>query len=467
VKPLNLGAKPDKLTEMRPRWISAFIGLVGMSTGACTPDVRVANCAFADDLPPSAIEHIEHADGPGARRIAELFAGEATRTTVDRIKNTRSGPFGLVAISCQRVPVSHVGGNQFLASPDLGSVAVFNSFDGKIAIAELSAPALEPGNPDGFQISGDELGVFGRRVARWSSDSRSIWATTQKIEMPRGIRSGPVRTVRVEGSMPRELPELSHPSGPLDAVLWADDGRALALFNQTTVAFVDAVNGRVLESLALRSLHPTADRTDILAAEVAVLPDGRMRAFLSVFNLTDRAAGAVVERSQSWVVWTQRDPPRLLPDPYPGSNGEIDTAISADGARLLAVRRFHRVDTTCPYSSPHPERDCEVGPPVDGALAALHDLETGRAVWVYDVRITLPGGNSYFPALSDDGRYALIGVPPTVRLSRSQVGLISTRDGSLQQTFPIDRAVAVGFARGSDRLWIHSENGVTAVYALR
>jgi hypothetical protein len=99
-------------------------------------------------------------------------------------------------------------------------------------------------------------------------------------------------------------------------------------------------------------------------------------------------------------------------------------------------------------------------------LAALHDLETGRALWTYNVRITLPGAGPNIPELSDDGRFALVLLPPSDTLPRSHVGLLSMRDGSVQQIFPVERVISIGFARGSDRLWIRSDNGVTGVYAL-
>lgn len=103
--------------------------------------------------------------------------------------------------------------------------------------------------------------------------------------------------------------------------------------------------------------------------------------------------------------------------------------------------------------------------PVESVIAALHDLETGRQLW--DVRATVYRTTSYpNPAISDDGRYALVGLP--YKDAHSQIALISMDDGKIVQTFrsPSEIALSMGFLQGGRGVWTHS-NGVTVLYDLR
>jgi hypothetical protein len=144
-------------------------------------------------------------------------------------------------------------------------------------------------------------------------------------------------------------------------------------------------------------------------------------------------------------------------------------AIARDGSRLL-VARLH-----CDGGYEDvPEHDgvlqrrpvqprCK---PVESVIAALHDLETGRQLW--DVRAIVYQNALYpNPAISDDGRYALVGLPSNG--SHSQIALISMDDGKIVQTFSSPGQVqlnSIGFLQGGRGLWMHSE-GVTVLYDLR
>ena len=401
----------------------------------------------------------------------------AWRAAVERRQKASPGPFRLEALHCQTLFRGHGLSSFATVSPDLNSIAVYGGYEPgysrkeDIEVARLSSTAADVTHPYGLGGSSSSALVATspetRPPVRWSADSRTLWSATQGRARPSGQALGPLRLLRLENGTPDELPEITHPAGALDAVLWTEDGRALALFGDgsgfyrpvpnpnPSLAFVDAVSGRVIESLPLRDLI-TAPREGarlrfyVRAAEVVGLPDGRLRAFIQILG-------------QSWVVWTQGEPARILPDPYRSDQG-ITTAISADGARLLVIRNSHRVTVICPYVPP-----CgPPGPPVDGVLAALHDLETGRAIWTHRVRITIPGLAYPIPELSDDGRYALIGLPPTNETIPYDLALISMRDGSVKQRFPVAEGgkPTTGFARGSRRMWINI-SGLTTVYALR
>ena len=401
----------------------------------------------------------------------------AWRAAIEQRQEASPGPFRLEALHCQTLFRGHGLSSFATVSPNLNSIAVYSGHDpgysqsDDLAVARLSSSTAEATHPYGVgALSSSSLAADAqatRPPVRWSADSRTLWSATQKRAGPGYQAAGPVRPIRFENGTTHELPEIVHPAGAMDALLWTSDGRALALFGDglayyrpvpdpnPSLAFVDAVNGRVIETLPLKDIITNPGPRDRLryfigAAEVVGLPDGRLRAFVRISG-------------QSWVVWTQGEPPRYLPDPYPAQEG-IKTAISADGARVLVVRTSHRVTQVCPRAPP-----CwPPGPPVDGVLAALYDLDTGRTIWTHRVRITSPGLEYPTPELSDDGRYALIGLPPNNEPIPYDLALISMRDGSVQQRFPVAEGgkPTMGFARGSRRMWINI-SGLTTVYTLQ
>jgi hypothetical protein len=287
-----------------------------------------------------------------------------------------------------------------------------------------------------WPLASPGLGFQGRGAFRWSADSKTLWSADQERMRPSGWALGPARPLRIEDGMVRELPELKHPAGQLDSLLWAEGGRALALFglqgnryrpqianSNPTLALVDAVNGRVLDSLTFAAIGSAVGAQvaidSIYAAEVTALSDGRMQAFLSVI---------MPDGSSFWIVWTQGEPPRVLPNPYSGE--KISAAMSSDGNRLLIVRQNLQMVGSCPDI---PGRGCEaVGPPVEGVLTAMHDLQSGSTMWSRRERITTLVGRYPVPALSDDGRYGLIALPNAGPDRSYSIALISTRDGSVE-----------------------------------
>jgi len=175
----------------------------------------------------------------------------------------------------------------------------------------------------------------------WAANSRFLWTATHDALRPSGFATGPLRPMQAaeDGSL-RPLPERQHDAGTLDALLWAGgDGLAAAQFGTRggfyrpehddrapTFALVDARRGLVLDSLpfdaieSLRGRRPgAAAHAEVSNAAAAVLPDGRVRVLLDV---------------GSWVVWTQGEAPRVLPNPYPGE-WHSRMVLSPDGSRVL------------------------------------------------------------------------------------------------------------------------------------
>jgi hypothetical protein len=282
-----------------------------------------------------------------------------------------------------------------------------------------------------------------------------------------GYATSPMRPARagVDGRLDL-LPPLSHAAGSLDALLWTGgDGLAVAQFGtrggayrpahddpNPTFAIVDALRGLVLDTLPFGAIEPWPSQsrfgppqTAVKQAGAAVLPDGRVR-------LLFRAA-------RQWVVWTQGQPPGVLPDPYASDLALSYLALSPDGSGVL-IGRDLRTRGWIHIRG----QGTILGEPAEGVLLALHDVETGRELWT--IRATAVRHFAFpAPAISPDGRTALVGLMPTEGVP--PIGLISMQDGTILQTLPAPGGpYAMGFACGGRTVWTHAI-GLTALYDVR
>ncbi|GLH81022.1 hypothetical protein SSBR45G_59310 [Bradyrhizobium sp. SSBR45G] len=305
----------------------------------------------------------------------------------------------------------------------------------------------------------------------WASDSSGIWTGTRENIDSGGTTSSGLQPVLIslqDGSI-RNFAPPRHKAGPLDGLMWADgDGLALAYFGargqsyqpqrhdrHPTFAMIDAKRGVVLDTLPFDVFERLKDAyyiANVNNAAVTRLHDGRMRAVLSALD--------------QWVTWTQGEPPRILPSPYPDrEEANNKMSISPDGSRLLVARL--RCDEGYDETEKHSSRSRFWPPckPVETVIAALFDADTGHRVW--EVRGTVRRLDFYpNPAISHDGRYALIGLPPDG--SNPLLGLISMDDGRILQRFhsPGPGSLnSMGFLEGDSGVWVHSE-GVTSLYDL-
>ncbi len=379
-----------------------------------------------------------------------------------------AGPLTLTAVYC-------LGGQQYsgrpigtpIVSPDASSIASYEH------TTVLHTARLDGGkNWTSYQADVGAFATFAgfRPIPPfvWASDSQFIWTATHDKVRPSGFATSPMRPVRTVGNGEIEpLPELHHAAGPLDALLWAGgDGLAVAQFGtrggsyrpehddpNPTFAIVDARRGIVLDSLPFDALEPLRTRNRQAAqyalvrnAAATALPDGRVRTLLSVGQ---------------WVVWTQGEAPRLLPDPYLGEFHNR-MVLSPDGSRLLVGRLLRTDGGMCGFSGRM--GGCRPGRPVEGVLAALHDLGSGRELW--SIRATVTNDYEFpTPAISQDGRYALVGLVPTD--ARPLIALIAMQSGEIVQTLPAPGGdYAMGFVRDGRTVWTHA-HGVTALYDMR
>ncbi|MES2289468.1 MAG: hypothetical protein V4530_06990 [Pseudomonadota bacterium] len=352
-----------------------------------------------------------------------------------------------------------------------------------IEIAGVSAPGrVEIPNPVSFQSF--SLGRVKSVVALgWAPNSTSLWSVDQAIVKPSSFSITGLRPIKVSASgQITPLPLLEHAAGPLDAIQWIGNrGLALAQFGtrgnyyrpehpdiMPTIAIVDAATGRVRSSFRadrIPGLPVPADKVNIRirSATATLLKDGRARSVIEFSGWGEAVKGAkpnetaVRRHAGARVVWTEGEVPRVLTAAIEGSFG----IISPDGSTLLVTRRLQPLRHG-------PVRECygmctpEPPPtPVEGVLVENIDIASGRVLWSVAARAA-ENWNQARPAISPDGRYAILGIP--AKNGREYNGLFDMRDGRIVQAFSL---VATGsydqaysFSPDSRHLWITCNNTI-------
>ena len=390
------------------------------------------------------------------------------------------GPLALAKVYCQRVQFDHRSAT--LVSPDGSSIAYLEVASSYVVERKVLhvAPLHVRNNWTDYQLNMGALWQFssGHRTVpafAWASDSSAIWTATREKVGPEGIaKSGLQPALTAEAGKLRLLPLLRHGAGPLDGLLWADgDGLAIAHFGTRgasyqperfdpaqTFAIVDAKRGVILDTLRFDAIGAYKRAGSMYIgnlnnAAATKLRNGKVRALLSTFR--------------EWTVWTQGAAPRGLVDPYPEERHGNRLTISPDGSRVLVGRQlvceggFADADNAGQRRSGFQVPNCK---PVESDIAALHDLETGRQIWKIRATVNRPS-QVPTPAISDDGRYALVALPPDQ--PRSPIALISMNDGKVVQTLPSPPGSgldSMGFLQGGRTVWTHSL-GMTVYYDVR
>ncbi|QOG17726.1 MULTISPECIES: hypothetical protein [Bradyrhizobium] len=393
--------------------------------------------------------------GPGPLRLAKLFH---QRMQIDFRQLSMVSPDGRAIMYLQ-------GGSHFAVERKLLHVARLDTQDG------WSSYALNMGALWQFGGANNSIPAYG-----WASDSSGIWTATREEIGPGGISGSGLQPlfISLEDGSIRLFDPPRHEAGPLDGLLWAGgDGLALAYFGargpsyqpqrhdrHPTFAMIDAKRAAVLDTLpfdVFKGLKDAYYIANVNNAAVTRLQNGKLRALLSALD--------------QWVVWTQGEPPHILASPYP-DRGERHNkmVISRDGSRLLVARLRCDAGTVDVETGP-PFRRRPLSPackPVESVVAALYDLDTGHQLW--DVRATVNRPGFYpNPAISEDGRYALVGLPYEGTDAPAAIALVSMSDGKVVQRIrppgsgPVD---AIGFLGGDRGIWIHDYiEGSTALYA--
>ena len=109
---------------------------------------------------------------------------------------------------------------------------------------------------------------------------------------------------------------------------------------QPAIAMIDVEAKRIIASLPFAdAMAPLAaagerlDRLKVFAGAATTMPDGRMRLFAVMSARKSRDPDQWV---QTWLVWTEGESPRLLPQPY-AEHHNARYGLSPDGATVLAV----------------------------------------------------------------------------------------------------------------------------------
>jgi hypothetical protein len=368
-----------------------------------------------------------------------------------------AGPLRLKTVYCQRPRSFLISRTAPIVSPDAQWVAYLEN-DEILRIERLGTESWID-----FQT---KMGVFAHfsgfgspslSPIAWASNSKSVFAANHDATAPGGFATSPLQPLMAasDGNV-LTLPFLQHNAGPLDGLLWVDgDGLAIAQFGtkgslyrpehpdpDPSFAVVDVQRGVVRDTLAFTAIYRIkgAPYAVIRNAAATKLASGKVRTLIDV---------------GSWIVWTEGEAPVAVAHPYPDDRFNR-IVMAPDGSRVLLAREPPLFEMIC-------EHRPACGPPVDpveGVIAALYDIKDGHELWT--VRATVKH-NSLFPlpAISPDGRFALIGLPPE---GHALIALVAMADGRIVQKIPLPAAYAtMGFANGGQLVWTHGY-GVTALY---
>lgn len=404
------------------------------------------------------------------------------------------GPLRFESIACLGFRSGSFSVSHPILSPDGTAAADWHAGDAEsIGIVQLDRPGrVDVPNRVTFRgfDSHSGLRAGSPEALAWSGDSRMLWSVRQPTATPSGFALAGLEPVAIgrDGAV-RALPALRHSAGPLDGLLWVGGkGRALALFGargghyrprhddpEPTFAMVDAQHGRVLAEAPARSLprlRPRLAERGLLidGAAATLLADGRIRAVIQFGGWARRLRGVARNRDpivhpRLWLSWTEGEPPREWPSPYP-DDGFNRLVFVPGGERLLVLRPLEPkgLNIQChmpPCPRPPPPT------PVTGSIAELLEVSTGRVLWRLRARVESFWNQGVSPAVSGDGRFALIPLPPDD--GWLPIALVDMRSGRIVQTIAParDGSYPYGLAFTADgRRVVVSIGGSLRFYAL-
>ncbi|WP_156521734.1 hypothetical protein [Croceicoccus pelagius] len=388
---------------------------------------------------------------------------EVPQPDPEQYELTSSGPLSLEMVRRVSLPRRSTGNSPPSISPDGTKFFAYNGIQGLWVNSVMSDEAAN--NPVG-RVALEGFGHAETVPFTWSANSRSILGVRQATAVPSGFAQGPMSTVEiaVDGSV-RELPGLEHRAGNLDGLLWVGNrGLALAEFGtkgsyykpeldnaEPTLAIVDARRGRVIQSFEMPPSVGPRNRTLITGVDARIDGNGRVFALLAATGDPNGTRWFLLRQGNA-IRQLAMDVGRVSPKRF---------AVTPDLKSVLVVHDLSATGVICEIWSQQP---CPPPTPVSGTVADLRDLETGRIIW--SIRGTATNfSRGIKPAISNDGNYALIAIPPNEGGGET-IALISMRDGRVLQE--IDNlptfAESVSFSEDDEMIWI---SGLDLLFSYR
>ena len=377
-----------------------------------------------------------------AGKIVVSGCGVGSYDPTLKLMPLKPGLLTLVNVYCLTLPSSS---SPPRPSPDKNNTFVFDSIRG-LYLAQAGATSTVH-HFDG-RVTAVQNGSFA-----WSGDSRSVFGVRQETAKPSGHALGPIKPFlfRIDGTQ-EKLTELTNPAGPLDEIYWVGHaGIAIAAFGtkgryyrpehpdpHPTIAFVDARAGRILQSMAIARVPGLDAKSIILGIASGLDSRGNPYALIAL-------------APYNWVLWVQGQTPRLVPIHVKPSVMPA-FALSPGGKSVLVMENLSATGVIC-------ERDpkCPAPTPQNGPIAGLHELPSGKLLWTLD-GTAKTFSRSNVPAVSPDGRFALVSTPT------GTIALLSMRNGAVLHEIPkpwTDEC-AMGFSSDGRKVWI--SGGSTLVF---
>jgi hypothetical protein len=373
--------------------------------------------------------------------------GENERQIISSAKPIGRGPLSLSQVYCLSIPSTNFPRSAPQPSVDLRNFFVFDSINGLTFVKGGSKTSTA-------RFQGRISGLQGNAPFEWLQTSPAVLGVKQNTAKPSGFALGPIQPYlfHLNGTA-RQLPTIVNSAGPLDELYWMGGaGMAIAAFGtkgflykpehedpKPTLAFVDAVKGKVLQTAAIASIPGLPPKSRIGAISKSVNAKGEFTALIGLL-------------SNSWVVWTQGKVPRAL---NLGAKYVQQFAVTPSGRDVLMMKNLSATGVICELNP-----NCPPPKPQTGSIAELRSLSTGNIIWSLKGTAKEFSGSDV-PVISPDGRYALISLPR--ERQRSTTALISMTSGEILQQIPRPwtSGCAAGFSRDGRKAWI---SGGTTVY---
>jgi len=369
-----------------------------------------------------------------AQKVVVSGCGNGSYDPIPKLMPAKPSRLTLAGVYCLALPP---GSSPPQPSPDKSNIFVFDTIDG-LSLAQATAASTVHH-------------FYGRVTAPrnvpfvWSADSQSVFGVRQETVKPGAFALGSIKPFlfRIDGTQ-KKLPELTNPAGPLDEIYWVGHaGIAIAAFGtkgrhyrpehpdpNPTIAFVDIRAGRVLQSVAIADV-PFLDAKSII---LGIASDLDRRG--NPYTLMAFAPNA-------WVLWIQGQRPRLVPIGV--KSGVMPRyALSPNGKSVLVMENLSATGVICEHNP-----KCPAQTPQHGPVAGLHELPSGKLLWTLN-GIAKTGSSSDVPAVSPDGRFALIPMPA------GTIALLSMRNGAVLHEIPKPWTgeCAMGFSQDGRNVWI-------------